>query len=185
MLMRRLSLVASLLIAGPLCGCGPIFYAQLEEPELCKTVSADFQAAPVSVSGRQSVAIDLDLRSELESFHRPDTSTQLKLEYVRFEAVRGISNFAFVDTATVNVQGTTSAECNLPALVDYRRDPSASPQSTLTFTGPNLLDLTACLSAEKVTLKTEFAGSLPSNDWSMTVKTCLSGKARINYLGGK
>ena len=170
---------------APLCACGPIFFAQVEEPELCKTVSAAFSAAAAAVRSGESVSVELDVRSELDAFQRADTSTQLRLLYVRFEALRGIQDFDFVDTAVIKVVGTTTPECNLPALVSYQRDPAASPQSNLTFPGPDLLDLAGCLSAEKVTLETDFGGSLPTNDWSMSVKACLSGKARINYLGGK
>lgn len=177
------SILASVLSACSLCGCGSIFYAQVEEPELCKTVPADFSpSAPGTTTER--VSVDFDLRADLERFTRPDTTSNLQLKYVEFAATQGTSDFGFVDSGKVTIQGTGNA-CNLPALVDYQRDPSAPAQSTLTFAGSSSIDLMPCLSTSKVSVQVDFTGRLPQNAWSMNVRACFSGKARINYLSGK
>jgi hypothetical protein len=179
------SILASVLSAGSLCGCGSIFYAQLEEPELCKTMPAAFSpSAPGTTS--QRVSVDFDLRSDLERFTHPDATSNLQLKYVQFTATQGTSDFGFVDSAKVTIQAAAgNASCNLPALVDYQRDPSAPAQSPQTFAGSSDVDLMPCLSTSAVSVQTDFSGRLPSNAWSMNVKACFSGKARINYLSGK
>ncbi len=179
------STFVSILSAWLVCGCGSLFYAQVEEPELCKTISADFPAAPPVGTTSQSVAVDFDLHSELDSFNQSDMTSSLELKSVEFDAGRGVSDFGFVDAAKITVQGTNNASCNLPDLVDYQRDPSATAQPTLTFPGSSTVDLMPCFKSGKVTIQTNFSGRLPTQTWSMNVKACFSGKARVNYLGGK
>ena len=184
--MRRfLSIVLAVLSASGLSGCGSLFFAQIEEADLCKTVSVDFPAAPAVGTSAQGVAVDLDLHSDLAPFNRSDTTTQLQLKYVEFFAGTGIADFGFVDAAKITLQSTSGGACNLADLVSYQRDPSSPPQATLTFIGPDAVDLMPCLSAGSASLRTDFSGRLPTNSWSMEAKACLSGKARIHYLGGK
>src|SRR6202158_2478765 len=184
--MRRfLSIVLAVLSASGLSGCGSLFFAQIEEADLCKTVSVDFPAAPAVGTSGQGVAVYLDLHSDLALFNRSDTTTQLQLKYVEFFARTGIADFGFVDAAKITLQSTSGASCNLADLVNYQRDPSRPPQAALTFIGPDAVDLMPCLSAGSSSLRTDFSGRLPTNSWSMEAKACLSGKARIHYLGGK
>jgi len=184
--MRRFaSTVFAVVAASGLSGCGSLFFAQIEEPDLCKTVSVDFPAAPPGGTSAQAVAVDLDLHSDLEPFNRSGTTTQLQLKYVEFLAGTGITDFGFVDAAKITLQSTSGASCNLADLVNYQRDPSSAPQTTLTFTAPDAVDLMPCLSAGSASLRTDFSGRLPTTAWSMDAKACLSGKARIHYLGGK
>jgi hypothetical protein len=184
--MRRFvsSILAVLSVSG-LSGCGSLFFAQIEEPDLCKTVSVDFPAAPPVGTSTQGVAVDLDLHSDLEVFNRSGTTSELELKYVEFFAGTGIADFAFVDAAKITLQSTSGGSCNLADLVNYQRDPSSPPQATLTFTGPATVDLMPCLSAGSASLRTDFSGRLPTTSWSMEAKACFSGKARIHYLGGK
>ncbi|HYR54622.1 MAG TPA: hypothetical protein VEM39_00765 [Myxococcaceae bacterium] len=184
--MRRFgSTVLAVLSASGLSGCGSLFFAQIEEPDLCKTVSVDFPASPPAGTSAQAVAVGLDLHSDLEPFNRSGTTSQLQLKYVEFFAGTGIADFGFVDAAKITLQSTSGASCNLADLVSYQRDPSSTPQATLTFTGPAAVDLMPCLSAGSASLRTDFSGRLPTTPWSMAAKACFSGKARIHYLGGK
>jgi len=175
----------AVLAASGLSGCGSLFFAQLEEPDLCKTVSVDFPATTAPGTSTQMVAVDLDVHSDLAPFNRSDTTTQLQLKYVEFFSPTGIADFGFVDAAKITLQSTSGGSCNLPDLVNYQRDPSSAPQATLTFTGPDAVDLMPCLSAGSASLRTDFSGRLPTTPWSMDTKACFSGKARIHYLGAK
>jgi hypothetical protein len=184
--MRRFaSSFLAVLAASWLSGCGSLFFAQIEEPDLCKTVSVDFPAAPAVGTSTESMAMDFDLRSQLDPFIRPDTTSQLQLKYVQFFAGAGIGDFGFIDSAKITLQSASAGSCPLADLVDYQRDPSSAPQSTQTFTGPAGVDLMPCLSAGSASLRTDFSGRMPTTPWSMDVKACFSGKARINYLGRK
>src|ERR1700687_252559 len=140
--MRRfLSIVLAVLSASGLSGCGSLFFAQIEEADLCKTVSVDFPAAPAVGTSAQGGAVDLDLHSDLAPFNRSDTTTQLQLKYVEFFAGTGIADFGFVDAAKITLQSTSGGACNLADLVSYQPDPWRSPPPTLTFTAPAALNL--------------------------------------------
>jgi hypothetical protein len=180
--MRRFpSIAVAVLAAAVLSGCG-VFYAQVDEPELCKTVLADFPAAPPTGTSSQRVSMNFDLHSDLQSFNHGGTSSNVQLRYVEFDAAQGVSDLGFIDQATIKIQPNGQAACNLPDLVDYSKDPAVAPQATVSFTESQPIELMPCLSAGSIVLESDFSGPLPTSAWSMNVKACFSGKARINYL---
>lgn len=184
--MTRLSVrFLPFLFASSLLGCGSVFFADVEEPEICKTMPADFPAAPSTGTTSQSTSTELDVHDVFSNLKTLDYTGEFTLTYVRIEANQGITQFTFADSVDVGVVGTTDPSCSAPGLIAYRRGSAASAESPLTLEPSSSVNLMSCLSAGKVAIQTTFTGQLPTAPWSVTVKACFRANAKINYLNRK
>jgi|GEM_PF-2651594 len=173
--------------ACALCGCGSVFFAEVEEPEVCKTSSADFPAAAPVGTATQSTSTDFDVHDQLSELKNVDYTGEFVLTSVEIDASHGIADFGFVDRVDFGLDGVTDPSCSVPELVSYQRDPSASTSaaSPLMLHPTNPVDLIHCLSAGTVKIGTTFTGRLPTAPWSVNVKACFRASAKVNYLNRK
>ena len=175
-----------LIAAFAVCGCGSVFFAEVEEPEVCKTSSADFPAAPPGGTTSQSASTDFDVHGQLSDLDKLDYTGEFVLTSVQVDAKQGIADFSFVDSADLALSGVTDPSCNVSGLVTYQRDPSApTAASSLTLRPANSVNLIDCLSAGTVKIATTFSGRLPTAPWSVDIKACFRASVKVNYLNRK
>src|SRR5260370_3999870 len=156
--------------AFALCGCGSVFFAEVEEPEVCKTSSADFPAAPPVGTTTQSASTDFDVHDQLSELKNVDYTGEFVLTSVQIDASHGITDFSFADRVDFGLDGVTDPSCSVPGLVSYQRDPAASTAaaSPLMLHPANSVDLIHCLIAGTLKIGTTFTGRLPTPTWSVT-----------------
>ena len=175
-----------LIAAFGVCGCGSIFFAEIEEPEICKTSSADFSAGPPAGTTTQSASTDFDVHDQLSDLSKVDYAGEFVLTSVQVDAKQGIADFSFVDRVDFGLSGATDSSCSVPGLVSYQRDPSASTVASPLMLHPaNSVDLLHCMSAGPMKINTSFTGRLPTAPWSVEIKACFRADAKVNYLNRK
>lgn len=168
-------------------GCGqPIFYADLDEPALCKTV-ADVPFDPTTPGADLKLDFDLPVGQYLPGiFEGNDAQVTLYLNEIVFNAKQGITDFNSVDNASISVLPPAGADPSLQTalLLNYTKDPANLPGRTLTVGGERNVELFPYLTTDKdkkARLEAVMQGQLPPNIWTADVRVCLHMKAHFNY----
>ncbi|WP_426754853.1 hypothetical protein [Myxococcus sp. Y35] len=177
--MRKTSIRALLLssIALLATGCESLFFIEAEAEEVCKTErDLSFPAAlPITVNVERSITFPLgDLADPLPD----DTEVETELRLRLFE-VTADTDLSGIERASVSVREPGGNQTHV--IGEYTRTSTAARRSIqLTSTGPvDLLDL-----AREPELEFIFdaRGSLPSEDWTASVRACAGVKANANYF---
>lgn len=186
-----------LLAALFVLACGkPVFYADLNEPRICKTVPN--QSFPAQQNGQLQSDFDIPIGDILSVFNQSqNTVVDIELTELTLNAQQGITDFNGVDSAAVSVQagadaGTIRPDGGLPGTVvlEYTKNPNNLPGRTVTVSPiakVNLIDFIHSTSfdggtTDGITLHAEMSGQLPTNDWTADVRGCISFDAKIYYL---
>lgn len=167
------------------CGCGSLFFAQVEEPEVCKTSDADYTASTSTGTSSQSASVEFDMPSVFTDLKKLDYTGQFALTFAQIDAKQGIADFSFVDRVVFGLNGVTEPSCSAPNLISYQRQPSDSAASPLVLRPTDSVDLISCLTAGRIKLMVTFTGRLPAAPWSITYQACFRASARVNYLNRK
>lgn len=196
-------LTGALLLASLLAtGCNqPLFFAELEEPRLCKTIEEiPFFGTPPGSDLRYEVGIPI--ASELPLFAGgQDVETDIHL--IEFALLRrgGILDFNDVETAEVIVRTAPGASEPDALLLSYQRDPANLPGDTLIVGGDRQVNLLPYIfdpgttdggppssldggTADEGTIGVEvvMTGELPEEAWSADIRACIYMRTRFNYL---
>lgn len=187
------------------CSQGPIFYAEIEEPSLCKTIPWD-QLPPFT-----GVAPGVDLVWEMPiplaqqmslfggnadgGFSVPQGSQiNIRLVELTLTAKQGITDFNAVAASTVSAVPFPGSTLTEQVLLSYTQDPANLPGDRLTIAGDRGVELADFLNDSSgqtydggstdgsVLIRAVMTGTLPPNDWRADVRACLYMKARVNYL---
>ena len=180
--LRTVLLTSALL--GLTSGCGNLsrwFFAELEEPAICKTVID----VPMERTqpGQELVkrVPPIALSNSIPLFDSDQGGVEFKLLSLEFVGKQGIQDFNSVDAAWINV---LDASDNVgPELIRYDRTPGVLIGNRLTIGGTTDIDLVPFLtSGGEISVEARMTGALPPNPWFADVTACLYTKARINYL---
>jgi len=179
--LRLFLTAAALSVAG--CGPEPIFYADFDEPSICKTVT-DVPFDPTVPGADLTLSFDLPVGQYVPLFDNPDAKVTLYLNELTFFAKEGINDFNSVDTAAINVLPQDGSTDPKQTVLNYTKDPNNLPGKTLSVGGERNIELGPYLSADsdkKAKLETVMKGTLPPNYWTADVKVCFHMKVRLNY----
>jgi hypothetical protein len=174
--------VALAALGSTACG-GPILYADLDEPALCKTVQdVPFDGA---VPGQDlKLSFDLPVGQYVPVFNTQDAVVNLRLNEVTFTAKKGIQDFNSVSSAGIDVLPQSGSTLPQTTVLSYTQDPNNLPGPTLTISGERQVELIPFLSSDsdrKATLQADMKGKLPPNVWTADVRVCFHTHARFNY----
>lgn len=163
----RLSPLA-LSLAGLLAGCGPIGFSV----PVCQTLDAQqVPGAPISVYGNVERVHTLDLREDLAKVG--DAISEVQLTSLTLIAREGIADFGWIDEAALFL---TAPDGTRSEVARYQKDPAAAPPASLKL-AIDSVDVLPQLAAGPVEVVLDFTGTLPTEDWTVDVKTCASAKA--------
>ncbi|MFP2957935.1 hypothetical protein ACLEPN_08915 [Myxococcus sp. 1LA] len=158
-------------------GCESLFFIEAEAEEICKTErDLSFPAAlPLTVNVERSITFPLgDFADPLPE--ETDVETELRLRLFEVTADTDLSG---VERASVSVRQPGSTTTHV--IGEYTRTSTAATRTIqLTSTGPvDLLDL-----AREPELEFIFdaRGTLPSEDWTASLRACAGVKAHANYF---
>lgn len=194
---------ATLLVAA--CDGGPLFFAELEEPRLCKTIdNIPFEGTAPGSELRYRLGIPI--ASELPLFASGDGGTSdvdTEVRLIEFALLResGILDFNAVESVRVAVQPAPGASQPEATLLSYVRDPADLPGDTLIVAGDQDVNLVPYIfdpatvdggtpsmldggTAEDGTIAVEvvMSGELPEDPWVADVRACIYMRTRFNYL---
>lgn len=178
--MRKLTLLAAL--GWLLSSCGGL-YVEAEEPQICKTVTGtQVPGNPTGLKATFTQQYDYDFGNELLNFGDKKVDTQAQLLSVTFTATSGTDDLAStVDSGEVDLIDGTGQNPPIKVL-SYQRPANAPKSATLVVSGGDAIDITKYLSGGKVSVKASIDGSLPPQNWTMDVQTCVWVKVHYNYL---
>lgn len=202
--MRTLLCVVFLSLVA--CNTGPLFFAELEEPRLCKTLPAvPFDGTQPGAELRRRLAIPVG--QELPLFSIGDggsSNVETEIRLIEFVLVRrsGIPDFNAVEAARIVVEPAPGRSTGPATLVTYTRDPGRLPGDTLIVGGgagvnlvpymfdPGTLDGGVPPSAGDggtasqgtILVEAVMSGSLPEQPWRADVRVCIYMRTRFNYL---
>lgn len=196
------SALATLLLFGA-CD-GPLFFAELEEPRLCKTLQ-DLPFEGVAAGGELRYRLALPVGAEVPLFALGDGGTSdvdTEIRLIEFALLResGILDFNSVESAEVSVEPPPGASVAAATLLSYTRDPSDLPGDTLIVAGDEGVNLVPYLfdpgttdagvpvagdggtAEEGVVVEIRMTGALPEDPWMADLRACIYMRTRFNYL---
>jgi hypothetical protein len=172
--LRALLLASTVLLAT---GCDSLFFIEAEAEEICKSQSdLDFPAAlPITVSVQQTLTFPLgDLADPLPD--EADVETELRLKVFEVTADTDLSG---IERATVSVRRPGTEQ--LIQIGEYRRS-GTTPTQVIRLTSSGSVDLMDLARQEELDFVFEARGSLPSEDWSATLRACAGVRAKASYF---
>ncbi len=165
-------------LTAPLAGCGNLLMAEVEQPEVCKTLPDN-----VFSGSEYTKTMEINVSEQLPGLDvTSPTGVQSTFFFNRvdFIAKSGITDFDFVDSAKISVLPPDGSDLPPVAVIDFTRtEPSGT---TLSMVGSSKIDLYQYLTAGVVKVEAALTGRLPSTDWSMDIKPCLYAKVKANYV---
>lgn len=207
--LKAFTVIAAATLVIVACNQGPLFYAEIEEPAICKTIpDVPFTASQPGQELRYPMAIPI---GSLPMFSpgdpdggtdagAGDNETEVRLIEFRLTNPRNVTDFNNFETAQVTVQPPSGSTLQAQALVTYVKDPTHLPGTTLVVAGdrgvnlvPYLFDATgmdagtgsfdAGSGAERsIMVEGTMTGTLPDVDWQADVRVCIYMRTRFNYL---
>lgn len=203
-------ILLSVLAAAVLIACGrPLFYAELEEPRLCKTIPAEdlFPFPGTSPGAELRAELPIPLGAILEpitAFGQGDADggtaaidldTTVRLIEFTLVARSGVTDFNAVETVAISVVPEPGSGLERATLLNYTRDPAHLPGDRLTVAGDENVNLAEYIGQSgsatlpdggtvdgTVRFEAVMTGTLPENEWTADMRACVFLKTRINYL---
>lgn len=176
--MRKTSFRVLLLSAALFAtGCDSLFFIEAEADEICKTEpDLSFPAAfPGTASVQQSLTFPLgNLSDPLPE--DADIDSELRLKVFEVTADTDISG---IERASVSVRKPGTEETILVG--EFRRT-STAPTQKLSLTGSGAVDLLDLAREDELEFIFSARGSLPTEDWTATLRACAGVRARTNYF---
>jgi hypothetical protein len=173
----RTALFASLALALSACG-GPLFFADVEEKQMCITLPSQTIPHATTDVGVQTVNFNgsLDLGSGIPGLGKKGTTGTIKMTSLGMQSstdMRVISS-ARVDLASDVGQPTP--------YMHYQQMPGANP-NTISMTIDQDIDLFSRLADGKtIQFVIALTGTPPTVDWTSDVTACMSVKIQIDPL---
>jgi hypothetical protein len=179
---RALFVLAVLAATG--CGGGDsLFYAELEEPGICKTV-LDVPMDPTAPGASLTKTIPIDLAANVPLFDTDSGNVVVRLLEVKFTGKQGIQDFNSVDSAEILALPDPNDTTGLQPtqVLAYTKEPGVIPGKELNIVADQGIDLVPFLTNGVVTVEARMNGGLPNNVWTADVRGCIYMKARVKYL---
>jgi hypothetical protein len=169
-------------------GCGGPsrwFFAEINEPGICKTV-VDQIMTGTQPGQDMVIQFQVNFPQNIPLFDSEAGEVVLLPLSVTFDAKSGIQDFNSVDSAWIlaipdpaNTQGLTDTE-----IVRYDKSPGVTPGTKLTVVAHQDVNLVPFLNNGNLTVEARMNGGLPQNPWVADVTACLATNARVDYLAG-
>ncbi len=162
---RALSLLACALT----CSCGSVF-TELDEPSVCKTISnVGVPGVPVSTVEGIVVPFSINLRKELGNTKGAKGLVEVKS--VQLTARSGIADFAFIQTATVDVIVAGDGG-GLVSVASYAQPATYTPSSELTIPG-NGSNVFVYVESGLARVSMALTGTPPPTAWTFDADVCI------------
>jgi hypothetical protein len=186
------SLVAALIVTG----CGDLMFVEMELPEVCNQMGdAGFEGvdpALIAAAEAQGIPLDLGVQTVSQNFDFPladnlpgansaEFDGELSLIRVVFTAESGITDFSFVDSATIGVAPPAGSHLQSRTLLEYVKTPESAVLPTMTLDGARF-DLIEYMRAGALQLSVSMTGRLPLQAWNVSVQGCGYLRGKYKYL---
>ncbi len=171
-------------VALALLGCGgPIFFVEVEAPEVCKVATGAALPGSPLLAGRTFESPDLPLNYDLTKMVPipADSPLDPKIQMlsVTLIATSGVDDFSFIDTAAIRVSTTKTTT---PVDLAVYQKGSAPASNRLVLAGAPDNDLVALLKEGNLSLLTKLKGSSPATNWAFDMSICMRASAKADYL---
>lgn len=171
------------LVSG--CDASQYFYAELEEPAICKTFPDVVMDPTAPGADLVKQLPPIPLTQNIPLFDSTSGQVVFKLLSLEFVGKQGIQDFNSVDAAWITALPDPNGTSGLQPtdLIRYDRVPGVLPEKRLTIGGNSDIDLVPFLtSSGEISVEARMTGGLPNNPWTADVTGCIYAKARIHYL---
>ncbi len=167
------SLTTVLLLAT---GCGVTFDAE----ELCKTMpDQPFAALPAPINSPTVTltrTLDYDLGPQLSQLSSPNVESSVRMTRMVLTAKSGISDFNFVDTATIRLENPAGGE--EPADVLQYEKGGPPPGERMELKGEGFVDVTRYMHDGKLRIIGTLVGQLPQS-FTADVQICVQATTTL------
>ena len=167
--MPRVATGFALLACALGCSCGSVF-TQLDEPSVCKIISnVTVRGVPATTVEGIVVPFSINLRKELGN--TKGAKGLLEVQSVALTAVSGITDFSFIQTASVDVVVAGDGGGLVP-VATYTQPPTYTPSSELTIPG-NGSNVFVYVQNGLASLSMALTGVPPSTAWTFDADICV------------
>ncbi|HZH02609.1 MAG TPA: hypothetical protein VEY30_02425 [Myxococcaceae bacterium] len=167
-----------------LTGCGDLFYAEVEVPEVCVTeADAGLEGVPVPGTHTVSRAFNYDIGSALGTITTEGVDSEARLLTLTLTANRGISDMDFLDAIQVYAAAPPDSGLSDLKLVDYQQPAAAQGARTISLTAQQD-NIIPYVTADALKLNVTFTGQIPQSSWSVDARGCLYIRGKYKYLSG-
>lgn len=173
--MRTLqNLLLAIAVAGLFAGCS----AEIDQPELCKTLKDQrFESVQLEMVQTLNRSFEYDFGPEIGNLSTSEFDTTIQLTQFTLKATEGIDDWGFIHEASLSVNGQDDA-APTREILSYQKDPNAAPTNELVLQSAQVLDLVDYFTGGKVALTGSITGTPPPS-FVTDVKLCLALHARL------
>ena len=170
-----LTATASLLTA---CD-GPLFFAEAETEEICKTESR--VTFPAALPGTSSVqqSFELPIGDTGAALPEGDMESELRLKVFEITATSNV-DLRSIESATLTLRqpGSTTGI----RLVEYRRPADSGPLTKITLTASAPIDVLELAREDTLEMTFEARGALPQQEWTASLRACAGLRSQVDYF---
>lgn len=174
--MRTFAFTLALLSVTALGACGPLFFSEVEVPELCsvrRDATFELHGPPVPLALSQDLSIDLQTVLP----EAPDEATG-RISLLRVTARSGIDDFGFVQEASLRL-APSDAPLETAEVLTYSDDAQLIAPVLHAEGAP--FDLQPLLRTGQIVAHVALEGTPPPAPFVADVEVCLSAMVRYAY----
>lgn len=159
---------------------GPLFFAEAETEEICKTEQR--VTFPAALPGTSSVqqTFELPIGDTGSALPEGDMESELRLKLFEVTATSNNVDLRSIESATLTLRqpGSTTGI----RLVEYRRPSDTGPMTKLTLTASAPIDVLELAREDTLEMTFEARGALPQQEWTASLRACAGVRAKVDYF---
>ena len=174
------SLSRWLLLSTFTVGCGEVFFAELELPEICVTYADQpMIPAPILHHGTVQRSETYELGDQLPDLVGGAADLEAKVLGVTLGVKEG--DFGFLDEGTIQLDPPEGSSLPPLQLASYVKDPSQPAPRTLEL-APPANDVVPYLREGAFRFTITLTGTVPTQSWKMDTRVCAYARSKVRYL---
>lgn len=177
--MRTASILPVVALAFASAGCGPLFFVEVKQKNVCiARLGQSIPAVPVSSGQAAQWSGALELGSDLEDATEKGATGEVHVLSVSIDG--GATDLSGITVTAFRIADDAGVETEI---LEYRpAQPVPVPTTRIVASGGEALDVFSYLSSGTLRYTVELAGTLPAAAWDADVEICMSLDLKLDLL---
>jgi hypothetical protein len=176
---RTASVLPVVALAFASAGCGPVFFVEVTQKNVCiARLGQSIPAVPLSSGQPVEWSGALELGSDLQDANEKGASGEVHILSVSIDG--GATDLSGITVTSFRIADDAGVETEI---LEYRpAQPVPVPTTRIVATGGDAQDVFAYLDSGTLRYTVELAGTLPPVSWTADVEICMSFTLMVDLM---